>query len=364
MRRASLWLVVGVVLAACASDRPKPPPERPPGVGDIALRFAQTELGRDQRLDVSIAVFGAAEGDAATANGSARRAVEANYVSYQLRETLHATGLWADVRVLPKPDPQSELQIIGTLLASDGTSLRMRVQAYDGSGRQWLDKEYLDYADDRDYAATAREPFNHVYHAIANDLALLRESTPPNQLKRVQDIALVRYAAALAPDAFKDYASTSPEGLVTLNRLPAISDPMLRRVERIRESEDLFVETVDDHYGALFRSMRRRYTLWRRYDYEQSEALRGYVERRRRRPEPEAGSTQALERAYDNFREAKYWQETLDELAASFESAVAPTAIEAEGEVLELSGSLEQQYVEWRALLRKIFSAETGFAPQ
>jgi hypothetical protein len=53
-------------------------------------------------------------------------------------------------------------------------------------------------------------------------------------------------------------------------------------------------------------------------------------------------------------------REGLRELAASFDSEVAPILIDVEGEVLRLTGSVETQYGTWRQLLRQIFSAETG----
>ena len=51
----------------------------------------------------------------------------------------------------------------------------------------------------------------------------------------------------------------------------------------------------------------------------------------------------------------------LQELAASFDSEIAPVLVEVEGRTLKLEGSAETQFAEWRRLLREIFAAETGF---
>jgi hypothetical protein len=40
-----------------------------------------------------------------------------------------------------------------------------------------------------------------------------------------------------------------------------------------------------------------------------------------------------------------------------------PVVMEFEGKQYELTGSAEEQFKQWRELLRKIYYAETGFAP-
>ena len=50
----------------------------------------------------------------------------------------------------------------------------------------------------------------------------------------------------------------------------------------------------------------------------------------------------------------------LKELANSFDGEVAPLLVEVEGHQLRLAGSAEQQFTEWREMLRKVFTIETG----
>ena len=53
-------------------------------------------------------------------------------------------------------------------------------------------------------------------------------------------------------------------------------------------------------------------------------------------------------------------EQDLDELAQGFNNEVAPTVLKASGKVFRLTGTLDSQYREWRAILREIFSLETG----
>ena len=43
-----------------------------------------------------------------------------------------------------------------------------------------------------------------------------------------------------------------------------------------------------------------------------------------------------------------------------FDNEVAPTVLEASGKVFRLSGTLDNQYAEWRNILKQIFALETG----
>lgn len=349
-------LVIVALLAGCAGKTPLPPPP-PEGLGEVPLQFAQSPTASTRRTQVTVVVFDAA---ADAPDDAARARVEANFVAYRLRQTLEASGAWGAVRVLPGPDDSAELQIRGEILRSTGAVLQVRVTATDATGRRWLQRDYLDTANADDYLATARDPFEDLYHAVSNDLLDHRRSLGDSTLRRVREISRLRYARSIVPDAYDDYLARGEEGEWVVRRLPADNDTLMARVDRVRESEALFADTVDDHYGALFRSVRGPYTLWRRYDFEQSAALGEYIERSRAKPDKAPGTLEGMERSYEQFRESKYWQETLAELAQSFEQAVRPTAIETEGELIQLEGTLQSQFLEWRALMRAIFAAETG----
>ena len=58
---------------------------------------------------------------------------------------------------------------------------------------------------------------------------------------------MMRYAAALAPDAFGDFFEEQPDGTYKLLRLPADSDPMMDRIRRIGHAD------FSDGYDAVMR---------------------------------------------------------------------------------------------------------------
>lgn len=350
-------MVIGL-LAACAT----PPATAPPFSSD--LLFASETLESQSLLDIGLSVFDPGVPEDKLRQEQSQiypgvRHAEARYLPYILRQTLEKSGQWGAVRVLPQTDPSAELLVTGTILRSNGVELRIHIHAWDASGRDWLNKVYSDtvgwdyYRDTQNFRT---DPFQDLYNTIANDLYAVRARLTATELGRIIDISQLRYAAALSPGAFADFLAERPDGTVELRRLPARNDPMMARVERLRQSEYLFIDTVDAQYQSFYRAMGPTYSLWRRYSYRQTLELEELKQSERlgQRGFP------AMKQAYDNYKEGKIQQQALRELAESFDTEVEPTAMELEGKVVYLNGSLQSQYSEWRRLLRAIYAEETG----
>jgi len=290
------------------------------------------------------------------------RKAEAQFMPVLLRQVLLATNAWGVVRVLPDKQVSSELLVNGKIRQSDGSRLVLEVSAWDATGRQWLDKTYTDTATERDYPATeGGDPFIDLYRQIANDLLAFRQRLDRRQLQVIREVALMRYAASLSEEAFGSYLQRDPEGIYSLVRLPAEGDPMMVRVERIRNQEHLFVDTVDEQYVNLYEEMAPTYNLWRQYGREQALYQQDYEARAQTRERiGQRGTFSAMEQTYNTYKQIKIQEQDLDEMALGFNNEVAPTVMEASGKVFRLSGTLESQYNEWRSILREIFAIETG----
>jgi len=293
------------------------------------------------------------------------RRAEAQYLPVMLRRELINSGDWGVVRVLPEASIASELLVTGTIVHSDGQRLELRITATDASGEPWLDQLYTGTATAADYAAApAREPFRQVYAGIAADLLAVRRQKSRAELATIRRIALLHYASELAPQAFSSYLGRMPQGRYTLLRLPAEDDPMLARIKRVRSQEYLFIDTIDEQYATLADDMAPTYTLWRQFHAEQAEYRAQYEARVSGRDSPgRRGSFRALEQTYSAYKWSRIHQQDLEEVARGFNNEVAPTVMQASGTVFKLSGTLERQYREWRAILRRIFALETGVTP-
>ena len=372
--RVLVALCLTLVLCACgSSQRQAPVPDVPDGtvawpapVGTVTLQRAQPASGVPL-LDVGIAIFDPGIPDDASTHSKLGifpeiRRVEAQYMPVRLRDTLVASNAWGPVRVLPEPNDTTVLLITGRIEYSDGLRLVLALKAADVTGRVWLDRVYQDQSREADYPVpVGGDPYQHLYNQFANDLLAARNALAAEALRRIPDVARLRYAESLSPDAFAGFLATDEQGLLTAVRLPSTDDPMMARVQRIQNQEYLFIDTVDEQYLQLSQDMGPTYNLWRQYGREQAIYKEDYQRRLAARDsQGRRGTFPAMQQTYNAFKWTKIQQQDLHELAVGFDNEVAPTVLEASGKVFRLSGTLDNQYAEWRNILKQIFALETG----
>jgi hypothetical protein len=147
----------------------------------------------------------------------------------------------------------------------------------------------------------------------------------------------------------------------------------------------MFVDVLNQHYAYFSHEMEDPYDSWRKFSYEELLALEEVRRKARTQkilgaiavlgailvsPSSSAeaairdiallGGMAAVQAGFSTSKEAKIHKAALEELAASFDAEVEPMVVEVEGHTVRLTGSVEEQYVAWRRLLREIYGAETG----
>ncbi len=362
MRRLA---VVLLCVACCAAARAQEAVDGVIPVGDVALQRRATADGT--LLDVGVVIFDPGIPADASTHGALGifpeiRRAEARYLPVLLRQALVESGAWGAVRVLPEATLLPELLVTGAIEHSDGRALQLAVRAVDATGRVWLETVYRDETAAGDYpVAPGADPYGDIYRAIANDLLARHDALGETAAQDIRRVAFLRYAASLSPDAFSDYLSGGGREPYSVSRLPAEGDPMIARVERIRNHEYLFIDTVDEQYLALQEEMAGTYDLWRQYDRERAVYVEEYQRRAQERDSAGSrGSFAAMQQSYGAYRTIKLQQQDLQELARGFNNEVAPTVVEASGRVFRLTGNLDSQYSDWRRILGEIFALETG----
>lgn len=364
------------------------------GQKHVAAIQAQGEVPEERLLDVGIEIFGPGvdEDDRAklakVGLSPETRRSEGRFIAYHLRKTLEGTGNWGAVRVVPETTAGLDLSVSGVMVESNGKRLVLDVEARDALGRRWLRKRYREEADLAAYSAVEGsrvEAFQDLYNRIANDLLQARDSRDKEQLVTVRRVAALRFAAELAPEAFSSYLKAGKDGAYTLVRYPAEGDPMMSRIARIRERDLMFVDTLNDYYLGFYDRMSGPYADWRKFSYEEQDALDRIVKQSRLKkilggaamlagmmmPRDAYGGNMAgdlavmggliaLQAGFQQSGQKQIHEASLKELATSFDADTTPLLVEVEGQQKQLSGSAETQFVAWRELLRRIFSIETG----
>ncbi|MBQ75892.1 MAG: hypothetical protein CMQ20_12840 [Gammaproteobacteria bacterium] len=361
MNPLKLLSIAGLLtIASCASP---PVVELQPESVDLI----QANVAQDPPLNVSVIVFARGTSNGQKAIGekvfTPVRSAEVGYLPFALRETLVESGHWGAVRVIPELDPTAEVLVTAEILSSNGVELRLHVRVSDSTGRIWVDQEYSDLAIDHGYDFDIEnlvEPFQDIFNKISNDIYMARKGLSEMELIQILDTAMLRYAIALSPKAFAGYLTETGDGVLEVSGLPARNDLIYARVKNIRESEYAYIDTVDEQFENFYKKMQLAYAYWRRYSFELIEYSKKIEQAGSPRVRSQEGSWASMEKVYRTYRESKMNEDSLREMAASFDAEISPTVTELEGTVIRLNGSLRAQYEEWRRLLREIYAAERG----
>ena len=386
MNRLFVLFASLLVLSGCASLSNK--------VADgVKPIVATQELDSSELLDVAIVIFDSEELTDKEIRGlglseEIRRAEE-RYIPIHLKYTMQRTGHWGAVRVVPAENA-AHVQVLGTIIRSDGEQLSLDIEAYDSRGVPWFEKSYTEELGLVDFHGTSpgeKDPFQDLYNTIANDLVEHRSQLPPDAIREIQQISELRTAQDMASDAFSGHLSRNEEGRYSLVRLPVESDPMLKRVQAVQVRDDMLLDTINGYYEIYYNDLWQPYGDWRKLYNEELAALNKVKKQALTRQllglvsviggvalstgnsnlsssnlpgVMVMGGAAAIYSGFQKQEETKIHRDVIEELSISFSSEADPLVVEVVGETVRLTGSAEEQYQKWRDMLQQIYAAETG----
>ena len=385
-KQAVFTLALAFLMSACATHTVKTTSYTP------VVQDSQ-DVPEDFLLDVGVSLFdpGIDEflgDDEDTANPEIRVA-ESRYAPYLLAETLQRSANWGIVRVMPNSESPMDVQVNGTILRSNGEAMIIRVEVNDSRGRHWYTEEYEEVISQFSYDPQNRQkndPFQAIYNKIANDLLAYRQrNIEASEVQEIRTVSELLFAQRFSDDAFGNYLARDRNGEYQLTALPADNDPLLGRIRSIRERDFMFIDTVQDYFATFVRQMRLPYDSWREQSYQETTTLRELEASARRRFiagaaavvggiaaasnggnwATQAGGATAVgagaflvKSGFDKQAEARIHMQALEELGESLENAVAPQVINLDDRTITLSGSVEEQYGQWRDILADLYAAE------
>ncbi len=394
MNRLSKHLALLLMLSAlgaCSTKTVKTTTVTP--LMDDTATIAETEL-----LDIGVGIFDPGLDDIAPNREELTfadvRLAETQFTSYLLAQTLQSSGDWGVVRVVPGDLSYYDLAVTGMILQSDGEKMIVKVNVKDATGLVWIDKEYEEVVSQYSYdprQSRSQDSFQGLYNRIANDILMYRQQNlQSEELVNIRTIGRIKFASTFAPQIFDQYLATDDRrGITTVARLPAANDPILARIDGIRERDYLFVDALQDHYGNYYRQMEGPYTEFRKMSYEEvmkydklraaarrnavlgvAAILGGLVATQSSSNAVQYsaygglfGGGYLIKDAFNKRDEAQMQVESLAELGNSLEAEIAPQTIALEERVVTLSGTVEAQYAQWREILADIYKNEVGNTP-
>jgi hypothetical protein len=316
------------------------------------------------------------------------RYAEAIYFSNQLAKTMEKSGAWGAIRVTPSDNVVMDLYVTGVIRQSDGEKMDLSITVRDTSGKQWFDKRYKQvtgkYAYDR-RLKNVGDPFQNLFTRIANDILEYREKLSHDDVVKLRQISELRFAKDFSPEAFSEHISENRKGILSIERLPAQNDSILQRVQKIRERDYLYVDTMQDYYDGFSQNMHLAYQDFRRASYDSVVKARQLNKQGTKRIvagigailagiygryegnsriQQDAGTATAAVGGYiiksglEKKQQAAAHTESIAEMGSSLEAEIAPQVIELEDRTVTLAGSVESQYDQWRELLQQIYDQE------
>ena len=162
---------------------------------------------------------------------------------------------------------------------------------------------------------------------------------------------------------------------------------MLQRVRAIQLRDDMLVDTINSYYEAYYNDLWQPYSDWRKLYSEELVAMKEVKKQALTRQllglaaivggvalsnnsnvsgsglpgVMVVGGAAAIYSGFQKSQEAKIHRDVIEELSISFSSEAEPLVVEVVGETVRLTGTAEEQYHQWRQMLREIYASETGF---
>ena len=319
------------------------------------------------------------------------RFAEAIYFANQLAKVMEKSGAWGAIRVTPNDQVITDVYITGTILHSDGETLALSVVVKDTKGQKWFSKTYKKVVGKLAYDRKSRnnlgDPFQNLFIDVANDVLIYREKLTSKELMELRSLSELRFAKQFSSDAFAEYLSENKKGILNLERLPAEDDELLKRVQKIRQRDYLYIDTMQDYYDGFSQQMHFAYQEFRQSSYDSVVKSRQLNRQGNQRIIAGLGSilagiygrTQAdtrlasnassataavggfiLKSGLEQKQKSAEYDESIAEMGSSLEAEIAPQVIALEDRTITLTGTVQAQYGQWQALMAKIYQQERG----
>ncbi len=323
------------------------------------------------------------------------RRTEAKLFAAEMKSALDKKRVFGSVSVVPDASTPSDLFVLGQIKHSDSEVVEIAVTVIDSTGEILGEKNFEHTVSKgfmRDQRNLDKNPYEPVFNRASDFVVeVLRELDEPEK-QYIKNMSLMRYARYYSPENYDQFLTTELKKKngqryykFELTGLPDENDPMLARIKDLRAQELLFVDTLQNNYDVFQAETKDAYSTWqaetlpeiiaaREAQFERnSKALLGVgaaiiaavLAKNSGSSAGEAGavlagigSVWAINDAFQNNARMKQHSAIIDEQGKALDLSVSNTVIEFEDETIELQGTAQEQYLQWKTHLRKLFEQE------
>ena len=336
------------------------------------------------------------------------RKAEAVRSAFKLKQWIHRYNQFDSIVIAADTTVSADLYLIGRIVESDSETMRIAYRVVDARGVAWTDertkKHRVELGWHERYGNTARDPFDPLYNKIAEDVyeelkdrgkahveQLERnESVGPDRTRyselqlitTTRDLAFARF---ISPE-YQDYL-TLQGGQYSVQYAPDEQTDSWRRIQSIMNREDDFAQLIEDHYEGFSEQIEEDYGKWQTDTFPIARDVR--LAKRGRtikaivgvalvaasvaaaKDGAADGGDQSAENAATAgvigggaliagaFRDNhlhKQAVEEINELSRSLHNSIRPTRIDLNGKIVTLTGTVQDQFGQWRSMLADIYA--------
>jgi hypothetical protein len=333
------------------------------------------------------------------------RRTEAKLFAAEMKTALDDKKVFGSVSVTPDSSTPSDLFVLGYINESTSEEVSMSIKVADSSGEIIGKKNFSHTVSKgffRDQTNKGKNPYAPIFLQASDYVVSLLSNMSDEHKNDIKTMSLMRYARYYAPEVFSQYITSSVKRKngdrfykFELVGLPDREDPMLKRIEELRAQEFLFVDRLQDNYEVFQAETKVAYSTWQEETLPEIMAARkaqterntkavlgvgaailaGILAAKSSKKSREGnssasgansagavlagiGSVWAINDAFKNNARLKVHSAIIDEQGQALDLSVSPMVLEFEDQSVELTGTAQEQYFQWKKHLRKIFSAE------
>ncbi len=345
-------------------------------------------------LDVAVPVFNPGipkDQDKITEQGiwpQLRRA-EANRFALNTKEALQKTAVFGNVSVIPNSKVAADLYVLGRIKKSDSQNIQIYLEVVDISGKRWGKKTFKHKVSEgfyRDKRNVGKDPYQPIFDDIARYVYKLLKHKSEHDKTRLKQITDMRFASSFSPESYKKYLYTNRRGWISLTGLPDGNDPMSKRIALLRLQDQLFIDRLQIQYEAFSVKTEDSYHTWQKKTLpiviaaEKAESkalfvkiLGGLAIVAGAMTSQNNSSTNTdiltnvaiigggllIKNGFGYSAEAKVQRATIDEMGEYLDIEMDPQVMTLEEKTVKLTGTANDQYIQWRSQLKKIFILES-----
>ena len=279
--------------------------------------------------------------------------------------------------------------MLGKILESDSQTVRVEitVQSVSGDvlGRSTIEHTVAEgYLTDR--YNDGKNTYNPLFTKIAAYVQRVVSKIGTQDRLAIQELGKVAYAAKYSPESYVSYIQFNGDNTMQITGSPAANDPMMGRIDKLRNHEYMFLDRLQEQYAAFDKDTEASYQAWQRTSLAEvkkrkearnrkiGSVLVGIVgaalavnANKRNSGASDAvrdiaviGTVAAAVSAVSASREQAEQEEVINEMGEAADLEMSPMEMEFEGQTTKLKGTASEQYTQWRNHLKKIYQLENG----